>query len=162
MKKHQVRVTRGFGLLFDLRGRLVGTAYDSRLPGPDPDLDELVAKAGLKPISAALTSYRPRTNKPGRTTPKKPKRRYRNEVLIQVPNTEKPGGLDGTRLTRPATEPQVRARAGTRRHGRKGTLNPQVLGSSPRGVQRKALVSTPDRGLLGSHRCSSRRQSSES
>ena len=32
LKKHKVRVTRGFGLLFDLRARLVGTAYDSRLP----------------------------------------------------------------------------------------------------------------------------------
>jgi hypothetical protein len=75
LKKHQMQAARGFALLFDPRGRLVGTAYDNRHPGPDPDLDDLVARTGLKPISAAVTAYRPRKNKPGRITPKKPKRR---------------------------------------------------------------------------------------
>jgi hypothetical protein len=32
-------------------------------------------------------------------------------------------------------------------HGREGTLNPQVRGSSPRGYNKKALVSTADQGL---------------
>lgn len=75
LKKHQLQVARGFGLLFDSRGRLIGTAYDNRLPGPDAHLDDLVTQAGLKPVSAAVSAYRPRNKKPGRITPKKPRRR---------------------------------------------------------------------------------------
>ena len=45
---------------------------------------------------------------------------------------------------------QVRAPAGTGRHGRGGdSSNPQVLGSSPRGYSTKALVTNGERGLLG-------------
>ena len=40
-----------------------------------------------------------------------------------------------TSWTGERTELQVSAPAGTRRHGREGTLDPQVPGSSPRGVQ---------------------------
>jgi hypothetical protein len=75
VKKHQLQVARGFGLLFDGHQRLVGTTYDNRVPSPDPHLDDRVARSGLKAIATAVTAYRPRTNGPGRVTPKKPKGR---------------------------------------------------------------------------------------
>jgi hypothetical protein len=75
VKKHQMQAARGFALLFDSNAHLIATAYDNRHPGPDSYLDQRVASSGLKPIDAAVTAYRPRSNKPGRVTPKKPKRR---------------------------------------------------------------------------------------
>jgi len=40
------------------------------------------------------------------------------QVLIQVPNSDAPGELNGTTWTSEATEPQVSAPAGMWRHGR--------------------------------------------
>src|SRR5437762_1157662 len=43
------------------------------------------------------------------------------------------GARNATRWTKGGTEPQVTALDDTRRHQRQRTLNPQVLGSNPRG-----------------------------
>jgi hypothetical protein len=79
--------------------------------------------------------------------PATPGRGYIDQVLIQVPNSSARRERDGTRWTSGPTEPQVSRHAGTRRHRWKGTLNPQVLGSSPRGYNTKALVSVAGQGL---------------
>jgi Transposase len=67
---------------------------------------------------------------------------YRRQVLIQETNEVYRTRLDRTRRTNTCTKPQVKARTDTRRYDRKGPLNPQVLGSSPRGYVTKALVSS--------------------
>ncbi|MFC5290029.1 hypothetical protein ACFPM7_23490 [Actinokineospora guangxiensis] len=47
-KKHQLQLDRGFGLLYDSKGRLISTFYDNRTPGPDPVLDALCSRIPLK------------------------------------------------------------------------------------------------------------------
>ncbi|MEU9510710.1 hypothetical protein AB0D32_31030 [Micromonospora sp. NPDC048170] len=55
-KKHQWQLDRSFGLLYDGdTGALVATAYDNRLPGPDPQLDAVVTNMGLMGIEALRT-----------------------------------------------------------------------------------------------------------
>ncbi|MEU4643376.1 hypothetical protein [Micromonospora sp. NPDC023814] len=55
-KKHQWQLDRSFGLLYNGdTGALVATAYDNRLPGPDPQLDAVVTNMGLMGIEALRT-----------------------------------------------------------------------------------------------------------
>jgi hypothetical protein len=77
-------------------------------------------------------------------------RSYRVEMCRRIGAASRRRGDEqlGTRGRRAwSPEPQVNARAGTGWHGREGSLNPQVLGSSPRGYSTKALVSKVGQGL---------------
>ena len=49
-KKHQVGADRCLGLLIDHDGDIRATVYMNDLPEKDPEIDELVARSGLKPI----------------------------------------------------------------------------------------------------------------
>jgi hypothetical protein len=64
------------------------------------------------------------------------------QVLIQETNWGVVDEFCGTSRTNTCTKPQVSTRAGTRQYDREGSLNPQVLGSSPVGSARRALVRT--------------------
>jgi hypothetical protein len=70
-KKHQLRLARAIGLLFDTTtGQLHATAYDNRPPGPDPSLDA----AGTRLFGRERMQGMP-TRKPRR--PRKYKKRRR-------------------------------------------------------------------------------------
>lgn len=70
-KKHQMKLDRGFAMLFDNRsGILMATFYDNRVPGPDPDLDAVIATSDLRSPDSFRT-----TPPPARKPPRAKKKR---------------------------------------------------------------------------------------
>ncbi|MFF0818305.1 hypothetical protein ACFYVR_24605 [Rhodococcus sp. NPDC003318] len=73
-KKHQLKVSRGFGMLLEAStGTLSATVYDNRIPGKDAELDTLVNDLNLMDV---LSMQRHRgTGRRTKPTPRKKKRR---------------------------------------------------------------------------------------
>lgn len=72
-KKHQMQLDRGFAMLFDNRsGSLVATFYDNRVPGPEPDLDAVIAASELRSPDSFRTMPPP-ARKPRREKKKRRK-----------------------------------------------------------------------------------------
>ena len=70
-----------------------------------------------------------------------------HQVHIQATNSAEPDRSVSSRRTSGRDKTAGQPRGGTQRDHREGPLNPQVLGSSPRGVRTKALVRTLTRAF---------------
>ncbi|WP_354541440.1 hypothetical protein [Rhodococcus sp. OAS809] len=71
-KKHQLQVSRGFGMLFEAStGKLSATVFDNRLPGADAELDALVTDLNLMDVLSMQRHQR--TGQRTKPTPRKKK-----------------------------------------------------------------------------------------
>ena len=82
-KKHQMKSDRALGLLMDETGQIVQVIYMNDPPADDPELDELGAAIGLKPIEE---THRPVLPSPRRATRRaRSRRKHKAGIDARLP-----------------------------------------------------------------------------